>query len=43
MGVPEITGKDLILMAVIIGIVGWGSIELVIFIFKWLSHHLQWV
>jgi hypothetical protein len=43
MGVPEITGWDIFLLAVIVGVVGWGSIEIIILLFKWLIHHLHWV
>jgi hypothetical protein len=43
MGVPEITGWDLLILAIVIGFIGWGSIELVIILIKWLIHHLQWI
>jgi hypothetical protein len=43
MGVPSISGWDLIVIAIIIGLIGWGSIELTLHLIKWIGSHLQWV
>lgn len=41
-GAPNITGWDLLFITAVIGFIGWGSIELIIFIFKWIFSHLNW-
>lgn len=43
MGFPEISKFEIFTIFVIIGVIGWGSIELVIWSIKWIINHLQWV